>query len=1012
MATIISNGNTTLGTASGFYRVESANLGCMHATLLALTTTRYINVTFANAGNCKGIVLNPNTVSMTDRTLVTELEEYQSVTSFDTGTEKINKNSHGLLDNDIVSFTSTGTLPTGITSGSQYYVVNKTTNDFQISLTLGGAVRALSGTPTGSASVGVVRATKTLTTSEIAGEGMFGTYKYRGAYFTPFIFTTPYAVDTTASKWRFRISHGTGTGTWNLSTSDATNPFYATWCDTAATFTNNDIVIVKDTVIVDASSTFGATTSTGDAVYGVSCVICSNSQNPAVADVCYLKWVSPATSALTLTVGGKILMAAYSGMRIGAEDVTLTPVTTSIASPCKVGYTAHGLINGQAVKFTTTGALPTGITAGTTYYVVNKGANDFEIESSIGGGSINTSGSQSGVHTCTNINRVPIASKATITFTAPAAGTATAGFLTPTGTAANVYGGFSSLFVYGEIPTYQYTTIKTSAVTGQANVICNDNVDWVNGDSVVVGKCYVQGQGVTTIHTVSSVAGDTITLTANLATNDRKAGGTVLKLGSHGVLIQNTGTFSTNSMFTPASIVVSGADLYNQLFTTLGTSYYYFLNYLTLANRSKLSFTDVTHWTNSTSCTYLLTDLVSPLGSLMQRCYGFRQNFATACVAYYNATHKSGRMEVKDSRMIGQYAGTISTATNIRLTVENCNFENARASTYFFSLTGINGIFKNNSFWGSATTYASGGALYLGACVNPLEISGNRFDYNVCAFSMGVLTNVKCIDTDSVFGSEYANTLDLAVAAAGAFPDYIFKSNTGSLVFDETYVPDMVTGGRYGFADFNDTASDDRMVYSLGKTQRDLVTVHTAGGSSFRFEPTSSAERFEFTFDVPTGNIQNKTMTVAVWCKINSATYYATPDGYELPRLNVTYDGSTTTYAEAVAGTDWQLLSCTFTPTTTAGKISIVFSGLTDATGTDRYFYLDDMSILYPAGYKLDLGGLDIWDNALPVLPPIATVISAADIWAVATSSLTGTGTIGKQVSDIKKDTGLIPALL
>lgn len=933
MATIISNGATTLNTASGFYRVEAANLGCMSTTVLALTSTRTIDVTFANAGNCQGVVLCLNTASMTSREVTVSLQE-------DTG-----------------SWTT--------------------------------------------------RATVTMTTTQIAGEGMTGTYKYRNVYFVPFIFSSPYAVDTTASKWRFEIKHGSGTGTWNLLTSNASAPFYATWCDTAATFNDNDVVIVKDKVTVDKTGTFGAVLGTGDTVNGVSCVICSNSQNPAIADVSYLQWISPATSAYTLTVGGKILMAAYSGLRIGSEDVSLGEVTTSIASPCKVGKTAHGLLNGQAVKFTTTGALPTGITAGTTYYVVNKTDNDFEIEATIGGGSINTSGTQSGTHTGTNILRVPIASKATITFTAPAAGTATTGFLTPTGTAASTYGGFASLFVYGEIPTYQYTTLKSTANTGQADLVCNNNVDWVNGDSVVVGKCYVQGQGVTTIHTVSSVAGDTITLTANLATNNRMAGGTVFKLDSHGVKIQNTGTFSTHSLFTPASLVISGADLYNQIFTTLGTTYYYYLNYLLAANKSQTSFTDVTYWTNSNSCSYLLTNITSPDGCLMQRCYGFRQNFATACTAYYTATHKSGRMEIKDSRMIGQYSGTISVATNIRLTIQSCYFENARASTYFHSLTGINGIFKNNYYWGSATVYTSGGAVYLGSCINPTEISGNHYDYNVCAFSISALTNVKCIDTDSVFGSEYANTLDIAWSAAGTFPDYIFKSPTGDLVLEETYQPDMVIGGRLGFTDFNDTASDDRMIYTLGKTQRVSTPVHTAGGSAWRFEPLSGAERFEFSFDVPTGNIQNKTMTVAVWCKLESVAFYG-GSSYEMPRLNVTYDGSTVTYSQAAASTDWQLLSVTFTPTTTAGKISIILSGMTDATGSDRYFYWDDMSILYPAGYKLDLGSLDVWDNALPVLPPIATVMSANDVWAVDTSTLTTTGTIGNKIVGLKNPSLLI----
>jgi phage-related tail fiber protein len=74
-------------------------------------------------------------------------------------------------------------------------------------------------------------------------------------------------------------------------------------------------------------------------------------------------------------------------------------VTITIASPGVVTWTGHVLQNGDPVKFTTTGALPTGITAGTTYYVINRATNTFQIATAPGGTAINTSGTQSGVHT-------------------------------------------------------------------------------------------------------------------------------------------------------------------------------------------------------------------------------------------------------------------------------------------------------------------------------------------------------------------------------------------------------------------------------------------------------------------------------------------------------------------------------------------------------------------------------------------------------------------------------------
>jgi hypothetical protein len=76
-------------------------------------------------------------------------------------------------------------------------------------------------------------------------------------------------------------------------------------------------------------------------------------------------------------------------------------VTITIAAPGVITLNAHGLVNGHAVKFSTDGALPTGITAGTTYYVRNATANTFNLSTAYKATAtvITTSGSQSGTHT-------------------------------------------------------------------------------------------------------------------------------------------------------------------------------------------------------------------------------------------------------------------------------------------------------------------------------------------------------------------------------------------------------------------------------------------------------------------------------------------------------------------------------------------------------------------------------------------------------------------------------------
>ena len=73
--------------------------------------------------------------------------------------------------------------------------------------------------------------------------------------------------------------------------------------------------------------------------------------------------------------------------------------TISIATPGVVTWNGHGLKGGEKIQFTTTGALPTGLTASTTYYVKPVDANTFQLSTTLGGAAISTSGTQSGVHT-------------------------------------------------------------------------------------------------------------------------------------------------------------------------------------------------------------------------------------------------------------------------------------------------------------------------------------------------------------------------------------------------------------------------------------------------------------------------------------------------------------------------------------------------------------------------------------------------------------------------------------
>lgn len=113
-----------------------------------------------------------------------------------------------------------------------------------------------------------------------------------------------------------------------------------------------------------------------------------------------------------LTDPGQIIMRAAQkscnpyAFRIvwGADCGIENTVAISIASPGVLTATAHGLTAGTPVVLSTTGALPTGLVAGTTYFVAATpapAANTFSLAATIGGAAIVTTGTQSGIHTAT-----------------------------------------------------------------------------------------------------------------------------------------------------------------------------------------------------------------------------------------------------------------------------------------------------------------------------------------------------------------------------------------------------------------------------------------------------------------------------------------------------------------------------------------------------------------------------------------------------------------------------------
>ena len=222
--------------------------------------------------------------------------------------------------------------------------------------------------------------------SDTPGGGIVTWYLYDGTTdialgtfdTTNHTFTRAGAVNV-VSEPQGRLTLTTGTPVLNGTVSGAGTLYYAL-------YNGNQVPIY------DGSSAFGMTTFAE-----LSNVLANSSTGkagPAAAGAYQLfdLFVWNDSGTVRLTRGPKWLSSATA--------------TITIATPGVVSWTGHGLYTGATVRFSTTGALPTGLAAATDYFVTKIDANSFKLSTSmanvLAGTYIATSGSQSGTHTAEN----------------------------------------------------------------------------------------------------------------------------------------------------------------------------------------------------------------------------------------------------------------------------------------------------------------------------------------------------------------------------------------------------------------------------------------------------------------------------------------------------------------------------------------------------------------------------------------------------------------------------------
>jgi hypothetical protein len=951
-----------INTANGFYRAEFANLCPFFGTLISFSTTATTyGLTFANAGNLMGVVLplQPN-ANFINTTLTVTLEE------------------------NVASVWTARTSKT---------------------LTAAELVKSPN--------------TPTATVFDNTEAGIFGVFK----------FATPYAVDTVGSKWRISVVQGAGSGTWRVRQSTTNVWGIVAWCNNAVSYTDGvDQLCVVDSLKMNASTFLVGASQTGDpGTSQIAAWVCGGSDR-SLANGPLLKLDGMGSVSTTIRIMGLIIYDSIGGVEFGTKAFPVVNKLVEWVQP-KIGVAANSLVNNRdsfgivpmaCSVSSSTGALT----------IVGKGGN-FSF-----------------------VGEVPAIQRTTFTL---ASGTTLTLADTSTGWAPGDRLLIGRVTAQGcpDLNVYTISTISGGDVvltTSIANARTTDGtVARLNGYGLKQVSWSRFGDS-TTAYTISTPSGTTkrYTYVSGTASNISAVN---LKIGSEVVINGQNFNAANNGRFVITGIATNYFEInnpagVNESTKTLGTgdlfgegvgaklnipgahntivygnelsNVSFFQGSSSLTLRTQLG-TDVPHeyccssfvsWGSGSNFLLASFSTCQPAGIILNNC-----DFFHAChTSGFGVNNGQGTILADNNYhfCINAY-GAISFGLNGVHTCTNNIFDGGTSGYMQVLYRALKGsTFAHNKFWGSQAFGGTNlGALALNTVVFLTDWHSNTYDNNACAIQVGGISTVfDCKATGDEFGQIVPNTVDVFSYFRG-LPQIEFNNCKGNMTtgYYNAIQSSQLAGAEIILSKVNQVEGNDRIEKNEGTLYKAGVglsdTTHHTSDYCFKFVPTynNTDPNFvpgpiEWEQKIPTENIQNKNMAVGLWVKLSNSAYWA--GTHQMPRLTINYDDGSIVYAEAGQVTDWQYIQAPFTPLTTYGEITVTVSGKSDAGVTNSPFYVAEMSVLYPAGHKIEMGLMNTWSSASPTKPSISTVASASDVWAVDPTSF-GASTVGDKVNKIKK---------
>jgi hypothetical protein len=316
-----------------------------------------------------------------------------------------------------VVVSSSGTLPTGLSADTTYYTIDTSATAYFSGVgSISGTTLTISAVYAGSIGVGTVisgTGVASGTTVSVLGTGTGGAGTYTVSASQTVASTTINGTYSGSQTIKLSTSFGgsavniTNVGTGDMTLTPVSLGITApSGTSTKALATCEFVTDAIQGVITAQNWEFDETSATQTATITIaSPAVVTVASAPTAQTAVAFTTTGALPTGLTVNAPYYVFDRTSTTYKLSTEKDESQSAFISIAAPGVVTVSSAPA-NGEMVNFTTTGSLPTGLSVGTYYFVVNRTSTTFQVATTAGGSAITTSGSQSGDHTA--IWRTPV----------------------------------------------------------------------------------------------------------------------------------------------------------------------------------------------------------------------------------------------------------------------------------------------------------------------------------------------------------------------------------------------------------------------------------------------------------------------------------------------------------------------------------------------------------------------------------------------------------------------------